>query len=91
MLLEGIILSACLQGKGCDQSMEAYYRSEPQLQAIASNSEKKADQVLGQTVTHFFLPIAALAVTDKASVKLSEQWAVTVGKSQGSVMLRWTY
>lgn len=91
MLLEGIILSACLQGKGCDQSMEAYYRSQPELQMMATNSEKKADQVLGTTVTHYFLPVAALAVSDKASVRLSDKWSVGIGKSQGSVMLRWTY
>lgn len=91
MLIESLVAYSCLVGKGCEDTSHAYYLSSPILQEMAHNSEEKAKHIIGQSAVLYLLPLATLAVTDKASVKLSNHFSVDLSKSESLGKLTWTY
>lgn len=91
MLLETIILSACLSGSGCSQSMDAYYKSRPELGQALKKNERMVKNAIGEDTVKYTFPIVAALATREANVKISNNWSLRVGPEKGLVLLKWTY
>jgi len=92
MLLEGLVLTVCLQGRGgCNEASQAYYKGCPECQEAAKNGERLVKDNVNQTVLDIMAPVAGL-VAGKGSIKLSNHWSIEVDRMQGgSLIFKWNY
>jgi len=91
MLLESIILAACLQKKGCSDSMNAYYKSQPQLQAVIKKSEKEAKRMVGEDASRYVLPIATLGLSRESEFKINNRWSVKIIRPEHILAIKWSF
>lgn len=92
-MIEALILTICLQGQGgCTQSLEAYYKSHPELDVIVKRVEKKAKDLAGERVVAAVLPMAAFMVSNEASFRLNSYWAIRLNKNNDiGISFNWKY
>jgi hypothetical protein len=58
---------------------------------MAHTSEEKVQRYAGKTALVYVLPLATLAVADKASVKITNHFSLDIAKQEGLVKLSWSY
>lgn len=91
MLLEAIVLSACLEKSGCSQSMDAYYKSKPEIGVAVKKSERIVKNTVGEDTVRYTFPVIAAVASKEATVKLGHGFSIKLGPDQGAIMLKWTY
>lgn len=91
MLLEAIILSACLEGSGCHESMEAYYLSSPELEHFAKNTERKMIMAVGEQNVKYVMPGLVLVFAKEGSISIDNHWSIKRSRDRDATLLVWTY
>lgn len=71
-MTEGLVLVACLYGKGCSETYSRYYDSKPSLQNFVSKSEREIEQLVGGNFLTYVAPPIAFLVGTTATSKLNE-------------------
>lgn len=93
MLLEALIISACLHGPGCNESTSAYYLYNKDLQSIRLNVDNfgKAIAHNNQWAVYTVAPVYAVAAGQTAHIKLYKTWMVDLNIKNQMVGLQWSY
>lgn len=92
MLIESLVLTVCIQGRGgCNEASQAYYKGCPECQMAAKNGEKLIKDNVNSTVIDLAAPVAGI-IAGKGSIKISNHWSIEVDrKNGGSLIFKWNY
>lgn len=94
MLLEALVITACIQNKGgCSESTNAYYHSNKGLQTVVENAEQFGRRITkgNEWLVYVATPIYAVASGKPANFKLHKAWILRVDVKKELIVLQWSY
>lgn len=93
MILEALVITACLNQKGCDQSKEAYYKQSTDLQAISYNLKRTGDNLIkgNEWLLYALSPGYLIASGREAKFKLTRLFYVEIGRNQQGAGIEWHF
>jgi hypothetical protein len=94
MLMEALVIVACLQGKGgCSESTSAYYKSNKDAQVIVENVEALGKRVTkgNEWLVYVATPIYAIAAGQPANIFLHKEWILGINLKKELIALQWSY
>lgn len=93
MLLESIILAACMEGKGCSESTEAYVKSDKELAQVLVNIEEYKNRILNrnQFMVYVFTPVYAVVSGKPASFKVYNNTVLEIDVKNSATALKWSW
>lgn len=77
-MMEFLVLVACLNGKGCSETSNAYYKAHPELQEMVHQNEKKIKDFCGPIIVESAAPIAFVAAGGTGNFKLYGNFSLEV-------------
>lgn len=93
MLVEALIISACLQGSGCNESTSAYYKYNKDLFVAKQNVEKYGKKLARENewIVYTVTPAYAIAAGQTAHIKIYKAWMLNLNVKDRAVGIQWTY
>lgn len=93
MLLESLIVYACLEGKGCSDSTSAYYSYNKDVQAVSKRVENYGKQIIEgrEYLVCVMTPMYAAATGKKAEFLIHRNLYLQIEFKQPGVGLKWSY
>jgi len=91
--IEVLVITACIQGSGCNESTSAYYGYNKDLQAVKANAEKYGKSVVrnNQWIVYGATPAYAMLSGQTAHIKLYKAWMLNLNAKDQMVGLQWNY
>lgn len=75
---EILVVIACLSGKGCNETSNAYYQAHPELRKMVEMNEKKLKNFVGPIVVESAAPIAFVVAGGTGNFKLYGNFSVEI-------------
>jgi hypothetical protein len=69
-MIEGLVILACISGKGCNESLTSYYVTHPSLVEYVERNERDVKKLLNPYVIEYILPMAAFITNTSASFRI---------------------
>lgn len=94
MLVETLVLIACLQNKGgCAESTDAYVKYNKDIQTATKSVEEYGKKVFKgkEWLMYVIAPAYAVASNQPANFPIYNRWVVGVDAKKQLVILRWSY
>jgi hypothetical protein len=94
MLLETLVATTCLMGKGgCSEVTGNYYSYNKDLQDVVKNTERIGENYIKDKkyIIYVFTPVYAVISGKNASFKLHKSLILNLNFKQSTVGLQWTY
>jgi hypothetical protein len=93
MLLEGLVILACVQGEGCSQSTGAYYRYNRDAQILVKNAENYGKSILYQNeyLVYVGTPLYAALAGKPMRFNMGKGWMFKMDLKNEGVGLEWSY
>lgn len=83
-----IVVAACLNGVGCQETSTQYYESTPELKRFIEKHEKKAEEVAGPVFVSIIAPAIYAYIGGTGNVRLTELFSLQVGPKTNILVLR---
>lgn len=74
MLLETLVIFACVNGTGCTETSSQYYNTHPEIKEMVKANEEKVKEFIGPTMLAVFSPIAVAATGGTSTFRLSKNF-----------------
>jgi hypothetical protein len=93
VFLEALIISACVQGSGCNESTSAYYKYNKDLQAARHNVEAYGKYLVkdNQWVVYAAAPVYAIAAGQTAHIKIYRAFMLNLNVKDQMMGIQWNY
>ena len=79
---EFLVVFACLNGTGCQETSTHYYNTHPQIREIIKTQEQKIKNIAGPVFVETFVPMAAFSLGSTATVRLNRYFNLQVNKDK---------
>lgn len=83
MLPEALVIFACLNGTGCQETSSHYYNSSPTLQQSVQNGETKVTKYVSPVLIQTVGPAAFIAFGGTGNVRLDRHFSLQLNKQKG--------
>jgi len=77
-MMEFLVLVACMNGKGCSQTSNAYYKAHPELQEMVRKNEEKIKDYCGPIIVEAAAPVAFVAAGGTGNFKIYKNLSLEV-------------
>ena len=94
MLMEALVVTACLQQKGgCSESTSAYYKSNKEIQDIVHNVDAFGKRIVrgNEWIVYAATPMYAIATGATANFHIHKGWMLGIDIKGEKVLLQWSY
>ncbi len=93
MLLESLVVYACLQGKGCSDSTSAYYSYNKELQYMSKRVEHYGQMISKDRayIVYVATPLYAVMTGKKAEFLIHKGFYLLVDVKEPGIGLKWSY
>lgn len=79
---ELLVIAACLNGTGCNESYSEYYRRTPELQLMMKNAEGIYEANAPKVVTNVLIPMIAPFAGIRGNINIGHNLSIGVGKDE---------
>lgn len=91
-MLETFVLLVCIKGIGCQDTVNAYYEYNKELQESVKTLEKSVKNAAGDKFNTYVYPLALTYLLNRDLViPLSHHMYLETNKTASNTKLRWTY
>lgn len=93
MLLESLVVYACLEGKGCSDSTSAYYSYNKDIQVLSKRVENYGQMIIKdrEYIVYVATPIYAAITGKKAEFLIHKGFDLIIDVKQPGLGLKWSY
>ncbi len=93
MLLESLVVYACLEGKGCSDSTSAYYSYNKDMQVLSQRVEQYGQMIVKdrQYIVYVATPMYAAITGKKAEFLIHKGFYLIVDMKEPGLGLKWSY
>lgn len=93
MLLESLVVYACLEGKGCSDSTSAYYSYNKEIQYASKRVEQYGQMIIKdrEYIVYVATPIYAAITGKKAEFLLHKGIYLIIDMKEPGAGLKWSY
>ena len=77
-MTEFLVIIACLNGKGCSETSNAYYQAHPELQEMVHVQEKKIKDYCGPIVVETAGPFLFIVAGGTGNIKLYKNLSLEI-------------
>lgn len=91
--MEALVISACLYQKGCQESTDAYVKSNKGAEELIKNVEAIGDRIIADNrwIVYVGSPAYAFATGKPANIHLTNRWMLIVNAKEQALALQWSY
>lgn len=86
MLPEALVIFACLNSTGCQQTSTHYYNTHPEIRKMVEMNEKKFEEFIGPTVIQTVGPVLYAVVGGTGTVRLNKTFSLQLNRQQGTLV-----
>lgn len=91
-MLEALVLFACIKGVGCQDTVNAYYEYNKDLQKSVNTAEKIIKNASGDKFNRYIYPLALTYYLNRdLTVPLSSHLYIQTNKTLDNAQIRWNY
>lgn len=85
-MIELLVLTVCLQGKGCTEAASAYYQQNVPLQQFAARTERQINNEVPAPILTYLAPLAATCLGRRAVFKISSNVSFGIKADEGELL-----
>lgn len=86
MLPEALVIFACLNSTGCQETSTHYYNTHPEFREIVERNEKKVEKFVGPKIIAIFGPMIYVAAGGTGTVRLDKYLSLQLNHQQGTLV-----
>lgn len=86
MIQELLVLMACIQNQGCNQTTNLYFKNNPSVEQMVKHKEKLAMNYLAPTVIEV-APYVLITATGKGSFRLNKSFNLQIYQKSQQVLI----
>lgn len=87
-MAELLVIFACFNQTGCQETSSQYYSQHPEIQEIVRMRENQIKGMVGPTVIQYWAPAMGAALGFEATARLSTRFYFTVKKDTQILMFK---
>lgn len=93
MLVESLVIFACIEGHGCTQSTGAYYVYNRDAKKVVQNVQDYGKRIAkdNELLVYAVTPVYALASGNTARFKMGKGFILKLDVKDQGIGLEWTY
>lgn len=88
MLDAALVIFACLNSTGCQETSARYLHAHPELKQFAKRKERQLKEVTGPFVFETIGPVFFVAAGGTGTIKLHREWNLQVSNKSGMLFFR---
>lgn len=77
-MMELLLLISCMEGKGCSETSNAYYKAHPELQEMVRKNEERIKDYCGPIIVEAAAPIAFVAAGGTGNFKIYGNFSLEI-------------
>lgn len=91
MLQEALVIFACINSTGCQETSGHYFNTHPEVRQIAKYPERIAKKYVGPYVVESIGPLIYMAAGGTGTIRLHRNWSLQLSKETGTLSYRWEF
>lgn len=85
MLEEFLVIFACINSTGCQETSTRYFEVHPEVKALVKEHERKVTQIIGPKFLQTVGPVLYTAAGGTGTVRLSKHFSLQLNKEKGTL------
>lgn len=86
MLSEALVIFACVNSTGCNETSSHYYNTHPELREMVDRNSKEIERFVGPTVIQVVGPVLFAAAGGTGTVRLNKYFSLQMSIQKGTLM-----
>lgn len=86
MLPEALVIFACLNSTGCQETSSHYYNTNPAFREVVEQNEKKVEKFVGPAVLQTVGPLLYAAAGGTGTVRLDKNFSLQISTKKGMIV-----
>lgn len=86
MLSEALVIFACINSTGCQETSTHYYNTHPDFRELIEKDEKKLEKLIGPMVITTVGPIIYAAAGGTGTIQLNKYFSLQLSIKQNSLI-----
>lgn len=91
MLEEALLVFACINGTGCQETSSQYYATHEEVREIGKNGEQKLTKYVGPAAIQVIGPMVFIAAGGTGTVRIDKYFGLQVSSKSSILFFRKDY